>query len=87
MPKAGPESLLTDDEKDHRIRMKLESLAAERERIRRTIKDFERRMQLQSAGARSHYEQKRDEAKADLKRVETELRKLEEERATELYGG
>ncbi len=85
-PKAGPESLLTDDEKDHRIRLKLESLAGERERLRRTIKDTERRMQLQSADARSHYEAQRDAAKADLKRVEAELRKLEEERATELYG-
>lgn len=86
MPKPGPESLLTDDEKDHRVRMKLESLAEDRERLRRTIKDLERRMQLHSVDARSHYEAKRDEAKADLKRVESELRKLEEDRATELYG-
>ncbi len=86
VPKAGPESLLTDDEKDHRVRMKLEELAESRERLRRTIKDYERRMQLQSSDARSHYEEKRDEARAELKRVETELRKLEDERATELYG-
>ena len=86
VPKPGPESLLTDEEKDHRVRMKLEELAESRERLRRTIKDFERRMQLQSSDARSHYEEKRDEARAELKRVETELRKLEEERATELYG-
>ncbi len=86
MPKPGPESLLTEAEKDHRIRMKLEELAGERERLRRTIKDLERRMQLHSADARSHYETKRDEARADLKRVETELKKLEDERATELYG-
>ncbi len=85
-PKEGPESLLTEEEKDHRVRLKLESLAEERERLRRAIKDAERRMQLQSADARSHYETKRDEAIADLKRVESELRKLEEERATELYG-
>jgi hypothetical protein len=85
-PKAGPGSLLTDEEKDHRIRLKLEALAEERERLRRTIKDTERRMQLQSADARSHYEAKRDAARANLKRVEAELRKLEEERATELYG-
>ncbi len=86
VPRAGPESLLTDDEKDHRVRMKLEQLAESRERLRRTIKDYERRMQLQSSDARSHYEEKRDEARAELKRVETELRKLEDERATELYG-
>ena len=86
VPASGPESLLTDEEKDHRIRMKLEELAESRERLRRTVKDNERRMQLQSSDARSHYEAKRDEARAELKRVETELRKLEEERATELYG-
>ncbi len=86
MPTAGRDSLLTEQEKDHRIRMRLEDLAGQRERLRRTIKDLERRMQLQSADARSHYEAKRDEARADLKRVETELKKLEEERATELYG-
>ncbi len=86
VPEPAAGSLLTDDEKDHRIRLKLESLAEERERLRRTIKDTERRMQLHSADARSHYETQRDAAKADLKRVEAELRKLEEERATELYG-
>lgn len=86
VPRTGPEALLTDDEKDHRIRLKLESLAEERERLRRAIKDAERRMQLHSSEARSHYEAQRDAARADLKRVETELRKLEEERATELYG-
>lgn len=85
-PKPGPESLLTDEEKDHRVRMKLEALAEERERLRRTIKDYERRMQVQSADARSHYEAKRDAARSELKRVETELRKIEDERATELYG-
>lgn len=86
MPKPAPDSLLTEEERDHRIRMKLEELASERERLRRTIKDLERRMQLQSADARSHYETRRDEARADLKRVESELKKLEAERATELYG-
>lgn len=86
VPKPGRESLLTDDEKDHRVRLKLESLAQERERLRRLIKDAERRMQLHSSDARTHYESRRDAAKADLKRVEAELRKLEEDRATELYG-
>ena len=85
-PKPAPGSLLTEEEKDHRVRMKLEELAAERERLRRAIKDLDRRMQLHSADARSHYEAKRDEARADLRRVETELKRLEQDRATELYG-
>jgi len=42
-------------------------------------------MRLQSAEARSHYEEKRDAARRDLEGVEAELRKLEEERAAELY--
>ncbi len=86
MPKPGRESLLTEADRDHRTRMRLEELASERERLRRAIKDLDRRMQLNSADARSHYEERRDEARADLKRVEMELQKLEEERATELYG-
>ncbi len=85
-PSPGRESLLTEAERDHRIRLKLEDLASQRERLRRTIKDLERRMQLQSADARSHYEAQRDEARADLKRVESELKRLEQDRATELYG-
>ena len=86
MPAPARDSLLTDEEKDHRLRRKLEDLAEDRERLRRTIKDLERRMQLQSAVARSHYVQRRDAARRDLMRVESELKKLEEERATELYG-
>lgn len=84
-PAPGPSDLLTEEEKDHRIRLKLQELATRRERLRRAIKDAERRMRLQSAEARGHYEEKRDKARADLKAVEAELKKLEEERAAELY--
>lgn len=84
-PKPGPADLLTEEERDHRIRLKLQDLAGRRERLRRAIKDAERRMRLQSLEARTHYEEKRDRARAELKTIETELRKLEEERAAELY--
>ena len=85
VPKPGPGELLTEQERDHRVRLKLQELAERREALRRAIKDAERRMQLQSADAREHYEQLRDKSRADLKGVETELKKLEEERAAELY--
>ena len=85
MPKPGPGDLLTEEERDHRIRMKLQDLAERREALRRAIKDAERKMRMQSADARSHYEERRDEARAKLKQVELDLRKLEEERAAELY--
>jgi len=85
VPKPGPSDLLTEEERDHRVLLKLQELAGERERLRREIQDAERRMRLQSADARSHYETKRDRAKEELRSIEGELRKLEEERAAELY--
>ncbi len=85
VPKPGPGELLTEEERDHRTRLRLQELAERREALRRAIKDAERRMRLQSADARSHYEDQRDRSRADLKKVEAELKALEEERAAELY--
>ena len=85
VPKPGPGELLTEEERDHRIRLQLKELAEKRESLRRAIKDAERRMQMQSAGARSHYEEVRDRSRNELKAVEAKLRALEEERAAELY--
>jgi hypothetical protein len=84
-PKPGPADLLSEPERDHKVRLRLQDLATRRERLRRAIKDAERRMRLQSSDVRSHYEDKRDQARAELRTVELELRKLEEERAAELY--
>jgi len=85
VPKPGPGELLTEEERDHRTRMKLQGLAEKREALRRAIKDAERRMRLGSADAKTHYEEARDKSRADLKAIEAELKKLEEERAAELY--
>jgi hypothetical protein len=85
VPKPGPGELLTEEERDHRVRLRLQELAERRESLRRAIKDAERRMQMQSTGAQSHYEEVRDRSRAELKAVEAKLRALEEERAAELY--
>jgi Protein of unknown function (DUF1616) len=86
-PKPSSSDLFASEQaKDHRVRLRLEELANKREKLRRIIKECERRMRLQSTDARSHYEEQRDRARADLKKVETELRTLETERAAELYG-
>ncbi|MGI0148593.1 MAG: hypothetical protein ACREDF_03555, partial [Thermoplasmata archaeon] len=77
--------LLTEEEKDHRIHLKLQELAERREELRRAIKDAERRMRMQSADARSHYEELRDRSRAELKAIEMKLKAVEEERASELY--
>jgi len=85
VPKPGPGELLTEEEKDHRIRLKLQKLAERREELRRAIKDAERRMGMQSADARTHYESLRDRSRAELKDIEAKLKAVEEERAAELY--
>jgi len=85
LPKPGPGELLAEEERDHRVRIKLQELAERREALRRSIKDAERRMRLQSTEAKSYYETVRDKSRAELKTLEAELRKLEEERAAELY--
>lgn len=85
VPKPGPGELLTEEEKDHRIRLKLQELAERREELRRAIKDAERRMRMQSTDARTHYESLRDRSRAELKDIEAKLKALEEERAAELY--
>lgn len=85
VPKPGAGELLTEDERDHKVRLRLQKLAQRRESLRRAIKDAERRMRLQSPDARTHYEEVRDKSRAELKTVEADLRKLEEERAAELY--
>jgi hypothetical protein len=86
IPKPAAGDLFGEDDKDARMRIRLEGLAERREKLRRTIKEYERKVRLQSADARSHYEAKRDEARRDLNRVEAELKVLQEERAKELYG-
>jgi len=85
VPKPGPGELLTEEQRDHRVRLKLQELAEKRESLRRAIKDAERRMRMQSAGARTHYEEVRDRSRVELKAVEAKLKELEEERAAELY--
>ena len=85
VPKPGPGEILTEEERDHRLRLKLQELAERREALRRAIKDAERRMRMQSADARKHYEDERDRSRAELKTIETKLKALEEERAAELY--
>lgn len=85
VPRPGPGELLTEEERDHGIRLQLQELAERRQALRRAIKDAERKMRMQSSDARSHYEEQRDTSRTQLKQVEAELKKLEEERAAELY--
>src|SRR2546430_2586481 len=56
VPKPGPGELLTEDERDHRVRLKLQQLAEKREALRRAGEDGRRAAALQRGDARAPYE-------------------------------
>lgn len=85
LPPPEPQSILARDAVDRKTMLRLRELAAERETLRRRIRDFERRMRIQSGDAKVHYARRRDEAQSRLKRVDAELKELERARAAELY--
>lgn len=84
LPPPEPQSALAND-MDRKTMLRLRELATEREALRRRIRDYERRIRLQSGDARVHYARKRDEAQSELRRVDAELKELERTRAAELY--
>ena len=79
-------SMAAELEHDKATLAKLRELAAEREKLRRRIKDYERRIELHSGDAKEHYARQRTDAKARLREVDAELKGLERQRAQELYG-
>ena len=85
IPRPEPQSVLAGDAGDRRALLRLRNLAADREALKRRIKDYERRISMHSGEARAHYVRKRDEAQTDLRKVDTDLRELERQRAAELY--
>ncbi len=85
-PPPDRHSMTAELENDRKTLAKLRELSAEREKLRRRIRDYERRISIQSGDAKEHYTHERNEAKARLKEVDAELKALERSRAEELYG-
>ncbi|HTD81430.1 MAG TPA: DUF1616 domain-containing protein [Thermoplasmata archaeon] len=86
MPPPDKHSMAAELEHDKATLSKLRELAAEREKLRRRIKDYERRISLHTGEAKDHYGRQRDDAKSRLREVDAELKALEKARAQELYG-
>jgi hypothetical protein len=86
MPPPDKHSMAAELEHDKATLAKLRDLAAEREKLRRRIKDYERRIELHSGDAKDHYHRQRNEAKSRLREVDAALKALEKARAEELYG-
>lgn len=84
-PKREPQSVLVDVKEDREIVEEIRNLARTREELRVKIKDYERRIRQSTGKIRESYLNKKDRAMEELKEVDIKLRKIEEQRARELY--
>jgi len=84
-PKSPPYSVLAELHDDKQTFAKFKELAGEREKLRRELKDIERRVKLQTGSLKEHYEKKRTEVQEKLKKVDDDLRELERKRSEALY--
>lgn len=80
-----PASIMGDLESDRAVLTKFRELAAERERLRRDVKDAGRRAGLHTGTLKEHYEAKRLDLLKKLRGVDEALAQLESDRAKELY--
>ncbi len=85
LPKSPPHSVLAELDDDKKLLARFRELSIDREKLRRELKEVERRVRLQTGSLRQHYEKRRGEVQAGLKRIDDQLRELEERRAAELY--
>lgn len=84
-PRSPAHSVLAELDDDRKVMARFKELATERERLRRELKDIERRVHLQTGSLKEHYEEKRVEAQESIKKIDAQLRELEEKRSAELY--
>jgi hypothetical protein len=84
-PKREPQSVLVDMKEEKEVIEELRNLAKTREELRMRIKDYERRIGQSTGKIRDNYLNKKDRALAELREVDEKLRKIEEQRAKELY--
>ena len=61
-------------------------LSRERERLRKEVRDFERKSRAHAAGMKVHYRKRLEESRGKLEEVDKKIRELEEKRADELAG-
>jgi len=67
--------------------LEFKELARRRERLKRDIRDSERKMLAQSKAMRDHYKRKVERQKEELEKVKERIKELEELRAEELDKG
>ncbi len=84
-PRSPTYSVLAELNDDKETFARFNELAGKREKLRRELKDIERRVKLQTGGLKEHYEKKRTEVQERLKKVDDDLRELERKRSEALY--
>lgn len=80
-----PASIMGDLEADRAVLTRLRELAAERESLRKQVKDAGRRASLHTGTLKDHYEAKRLDLQKKLRGIDDALARLESDRAKELY--
>lgn len=80
-----PQSVIVDIKEEKETVLAFRRLSEEREQLRRTIKDYERRSKLQTGDMRKRSEKKIVEIQKELEKIDKELSIMEEKRASELY--
>lgn len=81
----APTSIASVSKENREALRALRELANERDRLRKEMKDAERRSKVLTGDRKQVYEKRRERARKELERVDKEIKRLEEERAEELY--
>jgi hypothetical protein len=66
--------------------IKMWDLSRQRERLRRELRDSERKARAHGPEMKSHYKKKAEAARAGLAKVDAQIKELEDRRANELAG-
>jgi hypothetical protein len=85
LPRRDPQSVIVDLKEERGTVMAFRELSEEREKLRRQIKDYERRSRNQTGDMRKRSEKKVVKLQGKLEKVDEELNIMEEKRASELY--
>ena len=80
-----PQSVIMDMKEERETVLAFKKLSEERERLRRQVKNYERRSELQTGEMKKRSERKVLEIQKELERIDKELSAMEEKRAAELY--
>lgn len=83
--KREPQSVIVDLKEDRDVLLAFRDLSEKREKLRRQLKDYERRVLLQTGSMRKRSERRILDIQEELKDIDEELKIMEEERSAELY--